>query len=119
MDFNKQLKSPKWQKKRLEILERDNYTCQCCGNKEEQLHVHHYVYRKNTDLWDYEDGYLVTFCNSCHEEWHWNNDFIKQKLCVPNLYTHGLLLDLFDELDSYKRSTLVNFLYTLTNKEIP
>ena len=33
MNYSEQLKSPKWQKKRLEIMQRDKFTCQLCGDK--------------------------------------------------------------------------------------
>lgn len=63
--YQKKLLDPRWQKKRLEILERDNWCCQSCGDKEETLHVHHKKY--NGDPWDIENKYLVTFCATCHE----------------------------------------------------
>lgn len=61
------LKDPRWQKKRLEILERDEWFCQICGNNESTLHVHHRVYIKDKEPWDYPDEYLVTLCEDCHE----------------------------------------------------
>jgi len=61
------LKDPKWQKKRLEILERDNFTCVICGDDKSTLHVHHRAYLKDRDLWEYADPYFVTLCESCHE----------------------------------------------------
>jgi 5-methylcytosine-specific restriction endonuclease McrA len=42
--YSEKLKDPRWQKKRLEILSGDDFTYQYCGNTEETLHVHHYVY---------------------------------------------------------------------------
>ena len=68
MDFKDQYKHPKWQKKRLEILERDKYTCQNCEGTEDQLHVHHKSYKKNHKVWEYENDNFITLCNSCHEE---------------------------------------------------
>jgi 5-methylcytosine-specific restriction endonuclease McrA len=35
--YSDQYKSPLWQKKRLEIMNRDKFTCQECGEKEKQL----------------------------------------------------------------------------------
>jgi len=32
MTYAEQLKSPKWQKKRLNIMERDQFRCQDCGS---------------------------------------------------------------------------------------
>lgn len=60
------LKDPRWQKKRLEIFERDEWKCTECNKGDKQLHVHHkqYVYGKNP--WDYDNSYLVTMCEKCH-----------------------------------------------------
>lgn len=67
MNYSVQLKSPKWQKKRLEIFERDNFKCRCCKEKEKTLHVHHLYYLPNTMLWEYDLEGMVTVCENCHE----------------------------------------------------
>lgn len=66
-EYLKKLKDPRWQKKRLEILQRDDWTCQICLDKESTLHVHHRDYIKNTDPWNYPDKFLCTLCETCHE----------------------------------------------------
>ena len=38
------LKHPKWQRKRLEIMQRDNFECKCCFSTEIELNVHHFNY---------------------------------------------------------------------------
>jgi|LGOV01.1.fsa_nt_gb hypothetical protein len=63
-------KDPRWQKKRLEIFERDEWTCRFCGEKEETLAVHHLYYEKNKDPWEYDTGALITLCQICHESEH-------------------------------------------------
>lgn len=81
MDFKEQIKSPKWQKKRLEILNRDNFTCQSCGNTNETLHVHHIKYIKDKMYWDYPDSLLITLCEECHDTEHMcKSDFIHELL---------------------------------------
>lgn len=67
VSYKDQLKSPEWQKKRLKIFERDDFTCQLCLDNKEQLHVHHKSYDKNTKAWEYNDDRLVTLCATCHE----------------------------------------------------
>lgn len=57
-----------WQKKRLEILSRDKWTCCKCGSTESQLHVHHKTYDYGNDPWDYEDDNFTTLCSKCHSE---------------------------------------------------
>lgn len=67
-DYAEQYKNPKWQKLRLKILDRDDWSCQKCNDDESQLQVHHkrYVYGKK--VWEYKDSDLITLCNACHEE---------------------------------------------------
>lgn len=71
-DYVERLKDPRWQRKRLEILQRDNFTCLDCGAKRATLHVHHCFYVFGKDPWDYDDSTLRTLCDECHEirpEW--------------------------------------------------
>jgi len=66
MDYKSQYLHPKWQKKRLEILERDGFMCINCSDIESTLHVHHKYYLPDTDVWNYPNESLVTLCNQCH-----------------------------------------------------
>lgn len=66
-EYSQKLKDPRWQKKRLEIFERDGWNCQICHDSESTLVVHHRDYLPNTDPWDYPDDLLVTLCENCHE----------------------------------------------------
>jgi hypothetical protein len=68
--YVKELKDPRWQKLRNEILERDKYTCQICGAKDTMLHVHHKYYKQGLKAWEYSSEALVTVCENCHEEIH-------------------------------------------------
>jgi hypothetical protein len=61
------LKDPRWQKKRLEIFERDGWACRYCGNSKQTLVVHHKDYLPNLEPWDYLDDWLITLCEECHE----------------------------------------------------
>jgi hypothetical protein len=66
--YAEKLKHPKWQKRRLEILQRDLFTCMDCGDMDTTLHIHHKVYRSGAEPWDYEDNELITLCENCHEQ---------------------------------------------------
>jgi len=66
--YAEKLKDPKWQKKRLEILQRDEFTCQSCFDTKNELHVHHKLYKAGRDPWDYADSELVTLCKGCHKK---------------------------------------------------
>lgn len=64
--YSLKLRDPRWQKKRLEILERDNWQCQICSDEESNLQVHHRAYDKGIEPWDHLDDALVTLCEGCH-----------------------------------------------------
>jgi len=66
--YSEKLKDPRWQKKRLKILERDQYMCKGCGSTRDELHIHHLRYVDNP--WETEDQYLVTLCSTCHKHAH-------------------------------------------------
>lgn len=65
--YKEKLLDPLWQKKRLQVLERDNWVCQYCGEKEKTLNIHHFCYNPNGNPWDVEDHALITLCCDCHE----------------------------------------------------
>lgn len=68
--YKDKLLDPRWQKKRLKILESDNFSCRFCGNDAKTLHVHHFSYNKNGNPWDISDSKLVTLCEDCHSVTH-------------------------------------------------
>lgn len=62
------LRDPRWQKKRLEILSRDDFTCMNCADTTNTLHVHHRYYLNGHKPWEYPDTALTTLCADCHEQ---------------------------------------------------
>jgi hypothetical protein len=64
--YAQKLKDPRWQKRRLEILSRDEFACALCGDSENTLHVHHIAYTTE-EPWNAPDHQLVTLCASCHD----------------------------------------------------
>ena len=69
MTYSEKLKDPRWQKRRLEILSRDNFICQWCLDTETTLHVHHLFY-EGKNPWDTDDDLLITICEQCHNLYH-------------------------------------------------
>lgn len=65
MTYPQKLRDPRWQRKRLEILQRDQWRCLICGSSRKPLQVHHAVYRKR-EPWDYPDYVYQTLCDDCH-----------------------------------------------------
>ncbi len=68
--YSEKLKDPRWQRLRLEVLNRDNFTCRYCGDTKSTLHVHHLYYSKGVEPWEYDDFALMTLCETCHELQH-------------------------------------------------
>ena len=52
------------------VLNRDNYTCQCCKgkHKDSKLEVHHIVFRSQGG--SDEESNLITLCHTCHTALH-------------------------------------------------
>lgn len=73
-----QLRSPMWQRRRLETMQRDRFTCQLCMGTDITLHVHHKHYVKGRKAWEYGDDELVTVCETCHPLMHDQSDDVKQ-----------------------------------------
>lgn len=69
------------------VLNRDDYTCQCCKTKKGAMHVHHIVYRSNNGSDKMEN--LITLCEGCHGKLH-----------------EGLLKDFESRLVGKKKGTL-------------
>jgi hypothetical protein len=70
MTYADKLKDPRWQKKRLEIYQRDDFECQRCFDKGSTLVVHHKWYTKGDDPWSYPDTCYITLCEDCHNIFH-------------------------------------------------
>jgi glutaredoxin len=67
-NYSDLLKDPRWQKKRLEILNRDEFMCVLCSNEKSTLHVHHVGYAESGKPWDVNNELLQTLCEECHKE---------------------------------------------------
>lgn len=65
-DYARKMKDPRWQRRRLQIFERDDYHCCLCGDGESTLHVHHLFYGDG-EPWEAEERHLLTLCEGCHD----------------------------------------------------
>lgn len=91
MEYSKKLSHPKWQKRRLERLSEENFSCQICNNENEELHVHHLYYDKDKDVWEYPNKALIVLCKTHHD------------------YEHSIEMDVKNDLfDSFKRAGFTN-----------
>ena len=82
--YQRKLAHPDWQKKRLEVMERDNFRCQnnLCLATDKELHIHHIYYLPNTNPQDYPMDAYITMCHECHE---------KEELLLKELSTNFVM----------------------------
>jgi len=65
--YAKLLRDPRWQKLRLEVMERDQWSCTHCDDSASTLNVHHRNgYRNGAMPWEYPLEDLQTLCEDCH-----------------------------------------------------
>jgi 5-methylcytosine-specific restriction endonuclease McrA len=88
MTYKEKLLDPRWQRKRLEILDRDDFTCQFCVEKNSTLHVHHKNYIWDNDPWNYENSNFITLCQECHKLEQTAKDELK--LMINNMQKDGI-----------------------------
>ena len=69
LKWEEQYKHPNWQKVRLSVFSRDDFTCKICGNNNKQLHVHHRSY-SGRFIWDSPLKTMITVCEDCHYVLH-------------------------------------------------
>lgn len=75
LTYFEKLKDPRWQRKRLEVMQRANFRCENCdmvetGRHPEKgpLHVHHGWYERDVQPWEYPDEAYQCLCEDCHKE---------------------------------------------------
>lgn len=102
------LKDPRWQKKRLEILERDQWACRSCFNTVQTLHVHHIRYVHNTNPWDTPNEMLITLCESCHEDEQERSEW--EGYLLEALKDSGLMVRQIEQLVGMIREKSIKFL---------
>ena len=123
MDYKEKLKDPRWQKKRLEIMEWDNFTCVDCGSTTKTLHVHHKTYTFGNDPWDYPDDNFATLCWECHEDRTTTARSTKELMNLAILKgvststIHGIMLDIciISENTTLKNNDLDEFVEKYVN----
>ena len=68
MAYKDDLKTGHWQKRKFEVVEKANWTCEDCGaGKEKQLQVHHTAYIADKKIWEHGDAFLMCLCDTCHK----------------------------------------------------
>ena len=84
-NYKSQYLHQKWQKNRLEILERDSFTCQLCASDTKTLNVHHKKYIRGREVWDYKNSNFITLCCLCHKRAHISDEHLTALYNKPNI----------------------------------
>lgn len=90
-NYAEEVLRPEWQRRKAEIMKRDDFTCQVCGAKDKQLHVHHTYYDQRLHYWEYPDNMLVTLCCDCHNKETLLNKALKQNTHLVSASTIDIL----------------------------
>lgn len=121
VSYSEKLKNPLWQRKRLEILSRDSFTCRFCYDNKSTLHVHHLDYIPGNEPWEYPDEYFLTLCESCHQK---ATEFRPafEKLVIKNLrlkltdnFTQKGLLFILDKISEKDFNDVVYMMWEIVH----
>ena len=64
--YREKLLDPRWQRVRLRVFARDDWSCIACGETTRTLHVHHLRYEAGKEPWESPPDALATLCDLCH-----------------------------------------------------
>ncbi len=70
MTYQEQLRDPRWQRRRLQILNAADFKCEDCE-------AHHCCYIRGLMAWEYGIELLMCVCDSCHVERQSKEDAIR------------------------------------------
>ena len=90
--YRELLRRSEWQKKRLQILERDNWRCVWCHDANVNLQVDHKRYERGKMPWEIGDQYLQTLCERCHVRATNLRDRIRDLVADMNLYELPIII---------------------------
>jgi hypothetical protein len=68
--YFEKLKDPRWQRKRLEVMQYREFKCEICDDDKQELHVHHKEYKSGKEPWEYSIYELECLCADCHSMSH-------------------------------------------------
>jgi len=123
------LKHPRWQKRRLEILERARFSCEECDVQDRTLHVHHTYYERKHAPWEYPDESLRCLCEECHQKTEglrtlFNRQLGKAATDLSELYGFAVAMEMHHnptqeiEIPDYATAQGVGYYFGLSAEEI-
>jgi 5-methylcytosine-specific restriction endonuclease McrA len=79
------LKHPKWQRKRLEIMQAADFKCERCSADDITLNVHHTYHEKGKAPWEYPNTSLHCVCENCHKDGQDRYNLLQSQIAVLRL----------------------------------
>lgn len=101
--YTEKLADPLWKKRRLERLKLAGNECESCGETGKTLHVHHRVYHRGHEPWEYTDEELEVLCKDCHDSEHEASDELKLLLGVASMGSRDMVLGILAAHNSMDR----------------
>lgn len=116
--YAQKLKDPRWQKVRLQVMQRDCFSCSLCGDEESTLFVHHGFYQYGIEPWEYPLESLHTLCESCHKTADETREETKVRIGQMSMEAQEYLLGVIESLDRLNYGDFLNILLLFMNKRI-
>lgn len=99
MTYFEKLQTVEWQRKKSEILFRDNFVCTICGTESKLLDVHHMWYTKGLEPWEEDNECYISLCRKCHEYVHNEGTKITKLITLAALKKGKPYIDIYKCLE--------------------
>lgn len=124
MTYSEKLKDPRWRALRCRLIEKSENRCVHCGpNFDGPLQVHHLVYIRGKEPWEYDVRLLKVLCDNCHMNWQINQESMQIALAIMCAqrglwHAYDLSKALFDMAQLPDRFDFVNHIEAHLHKEL-
>lgn len=98
-EYMKLLRDPRWQEKRLRVMEAAGFKCQECGAADKTFNVNHGYYEKGKKPWEYPICDLRCLCEPCHERWHEVQKIFRRRLASITIHQMVQVIGYFMALE--------------------
>jgi 5-methylcytosine-specific restriction endonuclease McrA len=122
MTYSEKLKDSRWIAKRKEALEYYG-GCNCfgCGSCND-LQVHHKMYTKWREPWEYDVTELAILCKHCHSAFHENKTKLTRILSNSRLfysYEFGKIIEVIDWMSDIDTNDYYDIVTYVKTKQKP
>lgn len=108
MTYLEKLRDPRWQKMAADVKYLAGWRCDTCDADDINLQVHHKIYIKGREPWEYPIDNFQCLCEFCHREVEDANQNLRQAFaCVPYYDLNSLAFNFMRACESANPSLLV------------